>query len=822
MEYTINEVAGIIGSTIPPVHETRIGILLTDSRRVSSPEASLFFALKTRTNDGHKYLDELYRLGVRNFVVCDLPPNMPEMPGANFLKVKDTLKALQKLAVHHRRRFEIPVVGIAGSNGKTIVKEFLYQLLRKEFHIVRSPRSFNSQLGVPLSVWEMNPQHTLGIFEAGISKPDEMEVLEPIIAPTIGVFTGIGEAHQENFVSMYRKCMEKLMLFAHSEAVVYNADNAFVGNCIEASLLAHRAVGWSRVNSEAPLFIEEVRKTDTETHLACRIMGMRQTYTIPFTDEASIENVIHCLGVMLYLKPTVVRDRTRFERLEAVEMRLEVLQGVRNCLLINDAYNSDIHSLGIALDFMQSRRAGKDLTSTLILSDILQSGFLPKSLYKKVADLVRRRKVQRLIGIGRDITEHGALFDIPRKEFYRTTADFLNSPSLRTLENEIVLLKGSRRFRFEEIAERLEKKVHETILEVNLDAVAHNFNSYRALLRPETKIIAMLKAFGYGVGSGELAKTLQEYRCDYLAVALTDEGVELRREGISIPILVMNPEMSNFHHLEENLLEPEVYSFRLLEAMIRETQRRGIIAYPVHIKIDTGMHRLGFRPSDVPQIAALVRKQTGISVRSVFSHLVASDSPAFDAFTRGQIETFRQAARSLEDELGYPLARHILNSAGIERFPEEQMEMVRLGIGLYGVSVNGNKELQNVATLRSLILQIQDVPAGDSVGYSRQSYATENSRIAVIPIGYADGLNRQLGNGVGAVWIKNRLCPIIGNICMDTTLVDVTATDACEGDAVIVFGEAYPITRLAHKLNTIPYEILTSISPRVKRIYYKE
>jgi alanine racemase len=820
MEYSIKEVAAILGARADKLRDAIISVLLTDSRRLSFPEQSLFFALKTKTNDGHKYIKELYKLRVRNFVVNTLPPDAATMPEANFLPVKDTLKALQMLAVHHRKRFNIPVIGITGSNGKTIVKEFLYQLLHNEFNIVRSPRSYNSQLGVPLSVWEMNEKHTLGIFEAGISQPDEMGRLRPILSPTIGILTGIGEAHQENFISTFQKCMEKLILFADCEVIIYNADNAFVANCVESSLLSHRAIAWSRINSEAPLFVESITKKEDETQIVCTVMGLTTTYVIPFTDNASIENVLHCLALMLYLKPTCMRDLSKFSRLEPVDMRLDVKQGKNNCLLINDAYNSDINSLDIALDFMQSRRADKELKSTLILSDILQSGTLPKSLYKRVADLVRRKKIERLIGIGRDMMEYGSLFDVP-KEFYHTTNDFIASPSLKTFRDELILLKGSRRFHFEQITERLEKKVHETILEVNLDAIVHNFNYYRSLLLPDTKLIAMVKAFGYGVGASELAKTLQEHRCDYLAVAVADEGAELRKEGISIPILVMNPEQSSFNLLLDNLLEPEIYSFRLLETLIKETGRRGITSYPVHIKIDTGMHRLGFQPADVPEIGRIIRQQSGLVVRSVFSHLAGSDSPAFDDFSHKQAHTFRQAAEALEAELEYKLFKHILNSAGIERFPHYQMDMARLGIGLYGVSLSAAKHLQHVATLRTTILQIQNIPAGDSIGYSRMSCAARDSRIAIIPIGYADGLDRRLGNGVGEVWINNCFCPLIGNICMDTTMVDVTDAEAREGDSVIVFGEAYPISRLSDKLQTIPYEILTSISPRVKRVYYK-
>ncbi|MDR3140819.1 MAG: bifunctional UDP-N-acetylmuramoyl-tripeptide:D-alanyl-D-alanine ligase/alanine racemase [Tannerellaceae bacterium] len=821
MNYTIKEVAKIISAKTVKLHDTTICMLLIDSRRLSFPEESLFFSLKTKTNDGHKYIRELYKLRVRNFVVSEMPPDSESMPDANFLVVKDTLQALQKLAAFHRKRFTIPVIGITGSNGKTIVKEFLYQLLHTEFSIVRSPRSYNSQIGVPLSVWQMNEKHTLGIFEAGISQPDEMERLKPIIAPAIGIFTNIGEAHQENFLSSTQKCMEKLRLFSECEAIIYDGDNVFISNCIESAFLSHKAIAWSKTNSEAPLFVESITKKAAGTEIVCTIMGLSSAYMIPFTDDASIENVIHCIALMLYLKPTSIRNADKFSRLEPVAMRLDLKQGRNNCVLINDTCNSDINSLDIALDFLQSRKMEKQMKTTLILSDILQSGALPKSLYKKVADLVSRKKTGRIIGIGRDLMEYGSLFTM-EKAFYQTTEDFLSSPGLKSFKDELILLKGSRRFHFERISELLEKKVHETILEVNLDAIVYNFNHYRSMLRPETKIIAMVKAFGYGIGPNELAKTLQEYRCDYLAVAVADEGAALRKEGISIPILVMNPELSSFNLLLENQLEPEIYSFHLLDAMIRETARRGITSYPVHIKIDTGMHRLGFQPGDMQALCERLKLQTGVTARSVFSHLAGSDSPEFDSFTEQQIAKFRQAAEELEAGLDYKIFKHILNSAGIERFTKYQMDMVRLGIGLYGVSASNDKALQNVATLKTTILQIQEVPAGNSIGYSRMSYVSRNSRIAIIPIGYADGLDRRFGNGTGEVLVNGRRCPIIGNVCMDTTMVDVTDIDAREGDPAIIFGEELPIKELSDKSGTIPYEILTSISPRVKRVCYRE
>lgn len=821
MDYKIKDIARILGIRSGKWGDYTISVLLTDSRRLSFPEQSLFFAIKTKTNDGHKYIDELYKLRVRNFVVSEMLPAYEKMTDANFLIVKDTIKALQKLAAYHRKQFQIPVIGITGSNGKTIVKEFLYQLLHPDFNIVRSPRSYNSQIGVPLSVWEMNEKHTLGIFEAGISQPDEMERIQPIIAPTIGVITNIGEAHQENFLSASQKCMEKLMLFAEAETLIYNGDDAILSNCIEASLLSHKAIAWSRTDNDAPLYIRSIRKKEEETVLDCILFGIDQKITIPFTDDASIENAIHCIAVMFFLKPSSINEVGRFARLEPVDMRLNIKQGINNCLIINDTYNSDINSLDIALSFQQSRKIDKKIKSTLILSDILQSGTLPKSLYKKVADMVTRKKVDRLIGIGRDIVTFESLFPM-EKEFYHTTEEFLQSGKYREFHNELILIKGSRRFHFERISELLEKKVHETILEVNLDAIVHNFNFYRSQLHAETRMACMVKAFGYGAGSYEIAKTLQDQRCDYLAVAVADEGAELRKSGISIPIMVMNPEFSSFNVLFENHLEPEIYSFRLLDTIIHETERRGITSYPVHIKIDTGMHRLGFQPSDIDDIVCRINNQSGIVVRSLFTHLAGSDTKDLDMFTEHQVSLFLRAAENLERGLGHSVIKHVLNSGGIERFSSYQMNMVRLGIGLYGVSASGQNGLRNVSTLKTTILQIQEVPSGDSVGYNRMTFVDRDSRIAILPIGYADGLDRHLGNHGGEVLVNGKRCPIVGNICMDICMIDVTDTNASEGDSVIIFGEDLPVEEIAHRLHTIPYEILTSISPRVKRVYYRE
>jgi alanine racemase len=744
------------------------------------------------------------------------------MIDANFLLVENVLQALQLLAVHHRKLFDIPIIGITGSNGKTIVKELLYQLLHSEFNIVRSPRSYNSQIGVPLSVWQMNAKHTLGIFEAGISQPGEMMKLRSMILPTIGIITNIGEAHQENFKSYTQKGLEKISLFADCETIIYNADDHMISQLLETACLSQRGFGWSRKNTEAPLYIKSVIKQEDTSVIRCQSKGITHSFTVPFTDDATIEDLLHCIALAHYLKPEILGNVGNFAYLEPVAMRLEVKEGINHCQLINDTYNSDINSLNIALDFMQSRRGDKKMRNTVILSDILQSGLTPNVLYQKVADLMKHKNVDRIIGIGPDLMENSNLFTF-ESEFYLSVNDFISSPSLNNFQNEMILLKGSRIFHFERITELLEKKAHETILEVNLDAIVHNYNHFRSKLNPETKIICMVKAFGYGAGSYELAKTLQDHCCDYLAVAVADEGEELRREGITIPIIVMNPEFSSFNKLFDNHLEPEIYNFRLLDALIKETLRRGITDIPVHIKIDTGMHRLGFQPDDIPELCLKLQNQNGLRTFSVFSHPAGSDSREHDSFTHHQVQLFTKAAESLEKGLGYKIAKHFLNSAGISRFPEYQFDMVRLGISLYGIGTDDDaRDLQPVSSLKTTILQIQHVIAGDSIGYNRMSYVSRDSRVAVLPIGYADGLRRCLSNGVGEVIIGGRRCPIIGNICMDICMVDITDTDAKEGDQVIIFGHNLSVEEIALKSDTIPYEILTSISPRVKRVYFKE
>jgi alanine racemase len=851
MYYPIQKISKIIGAGSANFNESaaqvpNIQILLTDSRSLSDPAVSLFFALSTNQNDGHKYVRSLYEKGVRNFVVQHPFTGMDEMPEANLLWVSDTLVALQQLAAFHREKFNIPIIGITGSNGKTIVKEWLYQLLHDQFTIVRSPRSYNSQTGVPLSVWQLNGETELGIFEAGISLPGEMQRLESIIRPTIGIFTTIGDAHQENFASQEEKCLEKLKLFEHSEKIIYNEDQTLVKYCLEKKKLLPKTFAWSKTNPNADLFIDEIDKRIDKTVIryrvqgegyrvkgegckvkgeGCRVKGEGDEVQIPFTDDASIEDAIHCLALIFTLHPSLFTlhppPSTHFPKLEPVAMRLDLSKGVRNNILINDTYNSDINSLSIALDFMGRRSSGNRLKRVLILSDILQSGMVPAAFYRKVAELVKKEKVEHIIGIGPNLMSHSNLFDM-EKEFYPTTENFLESGSWRTLKDSIILIKGSRQSRFERISEQLEEKAHQTVLKVDLDAVIHNLKYFRSFLKPETKIICMVKAFGYGVGSYELARTLQERGADYLAVALADEGAELRREGITMPIMVMNPEEHAFTTLFEYRLEPEIYNHNILDAIIRETERRGILHYPIHIKLDTGMNRLGFNAKDIPLLVEKLDNQQGVTVKSVFSHLAGSDSSLLDDFTGNQIRRFTEEASHLEKKLEYPFFKHILNSAGIERFPEAQLDMVRLGIGLYGISSVDSKVLKPVATLKTHILQIREVKQTETVGYNRNGVLKRDSRIACLPIGYADGLDRRFGNGHGYVLIDDKKCPLAGNICMDICMADVTDTNAVEGDEAIIFGEKLTVSELAEQLQTIPYEILTSISPRVKRVYFKE
>ena len=821
MSYTIESIAKQIAAKRLGNLDTNIDWLLTDSRSLCFPEETLFFALPTKRSDGSKYIPDLYARGVRNFVVSSKFNDNNTYQNCNFLLVSNPLKALQKLAEHHREQFQIPVIGITGSNGKTIVKEWLHQLLSSERNIVRSPRSYNSQIGVPISVWQMSEASELGIFEAGISETGEMRSLQSIIKPTIGVLTNIGGAHQENFFSLQEKCMEKLLLFKDSEVIIYNGDNELISNCVAKSMFTAREIAWSCKDMDRPLYISSIKKESESTTISYRYLEMDNSFSIPFIDDASIENSLNCLAVCLYLMLSPEQITQRMAHLEPVAMRLEVKEGKNNCVLINDSYNSDLASLDIALDFLYRRSLSKGLKRTLILSDLLETGQSTTTLYRKVAQLVHSRGIEKIIGVGNEISSCASRFDI-EKYFFPNTEALQASDVFKKFKNEIILVKGSRSFGFDVVSESLELKVHETILEINLNALINNLNYYRSKLKPETKMVCMVKAFAYGAGSYEIAKTLQEHRVDYLAVAVADEGSDLRKSGITGSIIIMNPEMTAFKTLFDYKLEPEVYSFHLLDALIKEAEKEGITNFPIHIKLDTGMHRLGFAIDEVPALIKRLKGQNAVIPRSVFSHMVGSDSDQFDAFTRRQIVIFDKASTELQASFPHKILRHICNSAGIERFPEAQLDMVRLGIGLYGVNPIDDSIIYNVSTLKTTILQIRNVSAEDTVGYSRKGHLTRDSRIAAIPIGYADGLNRHLGNGKGYCLVNGKKAFYVGNICMDVCMIDVTDIDCKEGDKVIIFGDDLPITVLSDMLETIPYEVLTSVSTRVKRIYFQD
>ncbi|MFH1320391.1 MAG: bifunctional UDP-N-acetylmuramoyl-tripeptide:D-alanyl-D-alanine ligase/alanine racemase [Bacteroidota bacterium] len=856
-DYKINDIAKIVnGKPLIKNKDAVIKHLLIDSRRVVSPESSLFFAIKGEIHDGHQFIGDLYKKGVRNFLVSsvfDTPPgplflegesrpaNTPnqqkegEFSEANFIQVKDTMNALHLLCAHNRKHFEIPVIGIAGSNGKTIIKEWLYQLLREDKNIVRSPKSYNSQTGVPLSVWQISPEHEFGIFEAGISRSGEMENLQKIIQPTIGIFTNIGEAHSEGFDDIRHKVNEKLKLFSDIDTLIYCKDYDEINEnvtkfcCRDAMNGVSTTFTWSK-KTTADLQITKVTKDSSKTEIQGIYNNESLNIKIPFTDDASIENAIHCWAFMLlekYHNKTIVK---RMRLLSPVAMRLELKEGINNCTIINDSYNSDIGSLEIALDFLNQQK--QHSKKTVVLSDILQSGKDEESLYKNVSELLSKKNIDRLIGIGEAISRQADQFIIGGS-FYPSTADFLTKYSNSFFGDETILLKGARPFRFEKISKVLQQKAHETILEISLNAIVHNLNYFRSIINPGTKIMAMVKAFSYGSGSYEIANVLQFHNVDYLAVAYADEGVELRKAGITVPIMVMNPERQSYDAMISYKLEPEIFNFRVLSLFEKAVEESSLIkspedAVPVHIKLETGMHRLGFAECELDELINRIKGIRNIYIKSIFSHLAASEESEHDDFTKSQIEQFTRLSDIIISRFDYSIFRHLLNSAGVSRFPEAQFDMVRLGIGLYGIlscrdAINRvSTELLNVSTLKSSISQIKVVPANDTIGYGRKGTAQRDMKIAIVPIGYADGLSRKLSNGKGKIFVNGRFAPITGDICMDMCMIDITDIPANEGDEVIIFGKDYPITEFAKDMETIPYEVLTSVSGRVKRVYYQE
>ena len=820
MEYTVKNIVSITGGKPLQIYKAGpIEHLLLDSRKIYAAITSLFFALKGPRRDGHQFIHELYDKGVRNFVISE-KIKFDEFPEANFILANDTLEALQRLAAYHRRQFTIPVIGVTGSNGKTMVKEWLYQLMHEKFNIVRSPKSYNSQIGVPLSVWQIHTHHDLAIFEAGISQPGEMENLEKIIQPTIGILTNIGETHNENFINREEKLTEKLKLFAHANKVIAKGDDAWITR--QMLKAGTNNFFWGR-NKSSDLQIISIDKENFQTRLTLHYRDRVFSYLIPFTDEASIENSVTCCSLMLVAGIERSYIQEKMQQLQAVSMRLELKKGINQCSIINDSYSADLSSLGIALNFLDQQSAGSK--RTVILSDFLQTGLTEKKLYDEIALLLQTHQIDRVIGIGKNISAHLKQQDKTSYRFYNSTEDFVSQLRSSQFKEETILIKGARVFEFERIVHALEQKVHQTVLEINLNAIAHNLNEYQKFLKPSTKIMAMVKAFAYGSGGAEIAGILQYHKVDYLAVAYADEGIELRKAGITIPVMVMNPEESTFDAIIDNNLEPEIYSFELLAQFDSFLKKSGVEEFPVHLEIETGMNRLGFDPGDISRLGQFLNQTNSFLIKSVFSHLVASEDPSTDEFTFQQHQKFMAATNKLQEDLGYEMLKHIANSAAIIRLPELQMDMVRLGIGMYGVDVSHSSSLNlhTVAVLKSTVAQIKLVKAGESVSYNRLGIVTKDSVIATVRIGYADGYSRRLGNGIGKMHVKGQLAPVIGTVCMDMTMIDISnIPNVQEGDEVIIFGNELPIEQIAKWADTIPYEIMTSISQRVKRVYYEE
>ncbi|NPA35950.1 MAG: bifunctional UDP-N-acetylmuramoyl-tripeptide:D-alanyl-D-alanine ligase/alanine racemase [Chlorobi bacterium] len=817
-EYNLDTIADITKGKLKGEGNIVVSKLLIDSRKLFSPDKTLFIALKGKNHNGHRYINDLYNKGIRAFLVSeDIETGM--FPEASFIFTENTLRALQLIAGSHRKNFRNEILAITGSNGKTIVKEWIFQLTSPDITVIRSPRSYNSQVGVPLSLWLLNDDAELGIIEAGISKPGEMEWLENIIKPDSVLITNIGQAHQENFSSLEDKLIEKLKILAHADTVYYCRDHKLIHEKINLLYPEIKKVTWG--TSDADMNISRISETDNGRTVETEWNGRKTIFNIPFNDNASFEDAMHSVLYALNTGIAATKVSERVAALTGVSMRLEVAEGINNCLIIDDAYNLDLNSLEIALDFLNQQGQKKGLSKTVILSDIIQSGIPEELLYSKVTSLLKEKRIDKLICIGQSISRNINLNEL-NAESYGSTSEFLQKISLSRFRNEAVLLKGARYFSFERIRSRLEQKTHRTLLEINMNALAHNLNVFRKMLNPETMMMVMVKAFSYGSGSFEIANLLQHQNVDYLGVAYTDEGIDLRLAGITIPIMVMNPDVRSFPAMIQYGLEPEIYNQTLLREYNHAVKESGSEKMPVHIKIDTGMSRLGFFPDEISEVAETINRLDSIYVKSAFSHLAASEDQTHDVFTELQISKFKDTAKELERGIGYSFIRHILNSAGIERFRNAQFEMVRMGIGLYGISAINNSEIKNVVSLKTFITQIKDIPAFESIGYGRSGVLDHDARIAIIPVGYADGLDRRLSNGKGKLLINGRFAPIVGNVCMDMCMADITGIKAEEGDSVTVFGEEYSVSDIADACGTIPYEILTGIGRRVKRVYFSE
>jgi Alr-MurF fusion protein len=815
---TLKQIALITHGMLTGNGDQIIEMMETDSRNLSIDEKSIFIAIKGLRHDGHNHINELYERGLRNFLVArSSRVNLPKKD-VNIISVDDPIDALQKLASFQRQQLKMPVIAITGSNGKTVVKEWLFQCLSDDGIVSRSPKSYNSQIGVPLSLWMLDPAAKWSIIEAGISLPGEMIKLQKMIAPDFGIFTNLGSAHQENFKTLEEKAREKLNLFTGVKTLYYCRDHEIIHEQILRQNEPDRSsITWSVSDKSVFLQVKNIRKTTGTAVLSLQIKKQDYNLEIPFADDASIENCLQIISFLFHQKFSAQYIQKALHSLNPVAMRLEQVKGIQNSTLINDSYNSDINSLRIALEYLALQKQHQK--HSLILSDIRQSGQQSEELYAEVVRLVNSYNIDQFIAIGRDIIGYSNLPDNTLK--YLTTNELLlNLPSI-DFTDHAVLIKGAREFSFEQIVNALSEKKHTTILEINLNNLVYNLNYFRDLLSPGTRVMVMVKALSYGSGSYEIANLLQHEKVDYLGVAFTDEGIELRLSGITLPIMVMAPTQDTYDKIIQHNLEPEIYSFSGLRALSKTISANQLPEYPVHLKLDTGMHRLGFLPDEMVHLADDLTRMKNIRIKAMFSHLAVSDNPEEDAFTLQQFRLFNEMYSFMAGRLGYKPMRHILNSAGIERFPQAHFEMVRLGIGLHGISAT-KKILKPVSTLKTRISQIKKIPKTDTVGYNRRGILNRDSLIGIIPIGYADGLDRKLGNQNGHVIINNAKVPFIGDICMDISMIDLTDNRASEGDEVIIFGENNPIGLLAEQVGTIPYEILTNVSTRVKRIYINE
>ncbi|MCR5115430.1 MAG: bifunctional UDP-N-acetylmuramoyl-tripeptide:D-alanyl-D-alanine ligase/alanine racemase [Bacteroidales bacterium] len=818
---TIQEISKALNPIVQqlPCPDLPVSELLFDSRRLLRADKTLFFAIKTSRHDGHDYIGELILTGVRNFVVTEPLSRWKTFGDCNFICVNDCVAALQQVAAAHRREFDIPVVGITGSNGKTIVKEWLTQMLTNDFHLIANPNSYNSQIGVPISVWQMQSHHELAIFEAGISQPGEMARLADIIRPTIGILTNLGTAHDQFFHSEQEKLEEKLLLFRHCKTLICHIDNPLISNILPQKIPQQcQILSWGHRDDARFRITQEIAQGHQTT-----VALNGQDFVIPFTDAASVENALHAIVLLLHLNFTPEQINAKLADLTPVERRMEVKEAIRQSVVINDTYSLDFNSLRVALDFLKSQiRYDR---KTAILSDFAQVGQLTTDDYLAVNRMLKAHGIGKLIAVGQDFGAHQNAFDIAEQHFFPDTDALLKSLGHLKIQHEAILVKGARAFRFERVVDALQLRTHRTVLDVSLPAIANNLAYYRAQLQPQTKMVAMVKAQCYGLGDVELINELQYHHIDYLAVAYTDEGVNLRKKNIKLPIIVLGAEGESFDMMIDYALEPEIFNFSSLRAFVAALKRRPDIRHcDIHVKIDTGMHRLGFREEQMEQLAAEVQRTPQLHVASVFSHLAAAEDPTEDDFTLSQISYFQKVTDKLEKLLGYHPLRHIDNSAGITRFPQAHFDMVRLGIGLYGFSaVSADRpHLQHVATLKTVITHIAEIGAGETVGYNREFKATRTTHVGVIPIGYADGYPPELGHGVGHVIVGGKKAPILGKICMDMTMIDLTDIPAAEGDEVIVYGDDNRIDEIAARIGKIPYHLLTAISRRVQRVYIME